>query len=245
MLLVPVLLRLLCRLFLRFYRVLLRLLLLLLVLLPVLLRLLLCRLLRRRHVGRITTRDGKRYSKKDEQDTSCEFHEFTVRRPVARSCEESKVNLMFILPAFALQPKNRLSGGSAHVPGAAPGLVTKVAVTPTFPRVRTRPILYSPILSPKVPLLLHGRGSRPRSGCAADTDGSEQRARLRCCRAPGLPTFCFSRSAGFLPKYFGFRSQPVFQVVTVFAAPFLVKPIGANTNYVLGQLERAFVRIPG
>ena len=49
-------------------------------------------------------------------------------------------------------------------------------------------------------------------------------------------------SSGFLSNYFGLCLKPIFEVVTVFTAPFLVKLIRMGTNYILRQFERAFAR---
>ena len=49
----------------------------------------------------------------------------------------------------------------------------------------------------------------------------------------------------FLSKYFRLRSEPIFDVVTVFTAPFFEKPIRTDAHYVLGQFERAFVGFRG
>ena len=68
-------------------------------------------------------------------------------------------------------------------------------------------------------------------GPLMDIDEREQQPPLRHSRpAPVFRILCFSRSSGFLSKYFGFRLQPIFEVVTVFTAPFLVKPIRTYTN---------------
>jgi hypothetical protein len=45
------------------------------------------------------------------------------------------------------------------------------------------------------------------------------------------------RYGGFLSNYFAPCSEPIFEVVTVFIAPFLEKSICTGTNYVLGQFE--------
>jgi hypothetical protein len=51
--------------------------------------------------------------------------------------------------------------------------------------------------------------------------------KLRLLCSPFL-TLCLS--ARFLPGYFGLRSEPIIEVVTVFIAPFLVKLIRAYPN---------------
>jgi len=60
-----------------------------------------------------------------------------------------------------------------------------------------------------------------------------------------LTILCFNSSSGFLPGYFGLCSEPIFEVVTVFTAPFLVKLIRMHTSYILGQFERALLGLRG
>jgi hypothetical protein len=66
--------------------------------------------------------------------------------------------------------------------------------------------------------------------------------RLRYSRpAPAFRDLCFSSGSGFLSNYFGFCSEPIFEVVTVFMAPFLEKPIRTCSHYFFGQFKGAFV----
>jgi hypothetical protein len=61
--------------------------------------------------------------------------------------------------------------------------------------------------------------------------------------APAFRIFCFS--SRFLSKYFGLRSEPIFEVVTMFATPFLEKPIRTCSHDPFGQCEGAFVGFRG
>jgi hypothetical protein len=68
-------------------------------------------------------------------------------------------------------------------------------------------------------------------GAPDEIDAKEQQPPLRSRRpAPAFPIVCFSRGSEFLSKYFGFRLEPIIEVVTVFTAPFLVKLIRTHTN---------------
>jgi hypothetical protein len=90
------------------------------------------------------------------------------------------------------------------------------------------------------------RGSPLRMGARDETDESEQQAPSRHRRpAPAFRILCFSRSSGLLSNYFGLCSEPIFEMVTAFTAPFLVRPICTPTNYILGQFEGAFVGLRG
>jgi hypothetical protein len=62
--------------------------------------------------------------------------------------------------------------------------------------------------------------------------------------APYISPASRSRSE-FLSEYFGLCSQPIFEIVTVFIAPFLEKPIGTCSHYFFGQFKGAFVEFRG
>jgi hypothetical protein len=54
---------------------------------------------------------------------------------------------------------------------------------------------------------------------------------------PSPPSVSLSAAGGFFSNYFAPCSEPIFEVATVFIAPFRVKLICTGTNYVLGQFE--------
>jgi hypothetical protein len=63
-----------------------------------------------------------------------------------------------------------------------------------------------------------------------------------------LPPYISSASSSFsefFSKYLCLRSQPIFEVVTVFVASFLEKPIRTCSHYFFGQFKGAFVGFRG